>query len=221
MSPILLPPSLVLRGAEVLLRPLTMNDAAALAAAADEGREHYGFSSVPDGPDGAREFIARALRQRDAGRRLPFTIVWRGRVVGSTGYSDYQTWEWPAGSPRQRAGRPDVVEIGYTWLAASAQRTRCNTESKYLLLAHAFEAWDVHRASFRTDERNQRSRRAIERLGARFEGVRLADAAAADGTVRNSAYYSIPRADWPAVRERLTRLLARPEEAGGISPREA
>ncbi len=79
------------------------------------------------------------------------------------------------------------------------------------MLAHAFEVWDVHRASFRTDERNARSRRAIERLGARPEGVRLADTPARDGTVRNSAYYSILRADWPAVRERLTRFLARLE----------
>ena len=210
--PTLIPfPPLELRGREVHLLPLSMDDAEALAVAASEGRAHYGFNSVPDGPEEARLFIALALRQRDAGRRLPFKIVWRGRVVGSTGYSDYQTWEWPAGSPLQRTGRPDVVEIGYTWLAASAQRTRCNTEAKYLLLAHAFGVWDVHRVSLRTDERNQRSRRAIERLGARPEGVRLADAPARDGGVRNSAYYSILRADWPAVRGgRLEAFLSSP-----------
>ena len=200
-------PALELRGVEVVLRPLSMSDAPALAAAASECREHYGFSSVPDGPEEARDFIGQALRQRDAGRRLPFVVVWRGRVVGSTGYSVYETWEWPARSPMQRDGRPDVVEIGYTWLAASAQRTRCNTEAKCLLLSHAFDDWDVHRASFRTDERNARSRRAIERLGARPEGVRFADRPAQDGTVRNAAFYSILRADWPAVRQRLMRML--------------
>ena len=200
---------LELRGPEVLLRPLSMGDAEALTIAAAEGREHYGFNFVPDGPEEARRFIALALRQRDAGRRLPFTLLWRGRVVGSTGYSDCQMWDWPAGSALQRTDRPDVVEIGYTWLAASAQRTRCNTEAKYLLLTHAFDVWEVHRTSFRTDERNLRSRRAIERLGARLEGIRLADTPAQDGGVRNSAYYSILRADWPAIRERLAAFLAR------------
>ena len=138
-------PSLELRGPEVTLLPLSMDDAAALAAAASESREHYGLNSVPNGLEEARSYIERALRQRDEGRRLAFAVVWRGRVVGSTGYSDYQTWEWPADSPLRRDGRPDAVEIGYTWLAASAQRTRCNTEAKCLLLTHAFEVWDVHR----------------------------------------------------------------------------
>jgi RimJ/RimL family protein N-acetyltransferase len=205
-------PPLELRGPEVALRPLAVDDAEELASAASECREHYGYSSVPDGLDEARRYIERALRQRDAGRRLPFKILWRGRVVGSTGYSDYQTWEWPVGSSLRRTDRPDAVEIGFTWLAASAQRTPCNTEAKYLLLAHAFDVWDVHRASFRTDERNERSRRAVERLGARLEGIRLADTPGRDGAVRNSAYYSILRADWPAVRERLTGFLARRAE---------
>ena len=108
----------------------------------------------------------------------------------------------------QRTDRPDAVEVGSTWLAASAQRTRCNTEAKYLLLAHAFEGWEVHRVSLRTDERNERSRRAIERLGAQFEGIRRVDMPGQDGTVRNSACYSIVRAEWPAVRDRLQGFLA-------------
>ena len=147
------------------------------------------------------------MRQRDEGRRLAFAVVWRGRVVGSTGYSDYQTWEWPADSPLRRDGRPDAVEIGYTWLAASAQRTRCNTEAKCLLLTHAFEVWDVHRA-FVSHGRAQRTVATGHRTArARFEGVRQADMPGRDGTVRASVYYSILRADWPAVRERLTRFL--------------
>ena len=94
-----------------------------------------------------------------------------------------------------------------TWLAASAQRTGANTEAKSLMLGHAFEAWEVHLVRLRTDRRNLRSRTAIERLGARFEGVRRADRPGVDGTVRDSAFYSITRAEWPAVRERLGRLL--------------
>jgi len=196
-----------LRGREVILRPLTIEDAPALAEAAAESRDNYGFTVVPDGIDEVMRYIEGALRQRDAGHRVPFTILWKGRVVGSTSYSDRAPWQWPAGSPRQRTDRPDAIEIGATWLAASAQRTRCNTEAKYLLLAHAFDTWDVYRVTLRTDARNERSRRAIERLGAKFEGIRRADMPGSDGTVRDSAYYSIIRAEWPDVRTRLEARL--------------
>ena len=104
------------------------------------------------------------------------------------------------------------------WLAASAQRTRCNTEAKYLLLSHAFDVWRVHRVSLKTDERNTKSRRAIERLGAVFDGVRRADMPGQDGSVRNSAYYSIVPGEWPTVmcaRSSKTRLLA--ERRDGMS----
>ncbi len=198
-----------LRGVEVVLRPLSMDDAEALAVAAAESREHYRFSPVPNGLEEARRSVERALRQRDAGQRLPFTILWHDRIVGTTSYSDFQPWEWPTGCAMQRADRPDVVEVGYTWLAASAQRTRCNTEAKYLLFAYAFEVWEVHQVSLRTDERNERSRRAIERLGTRFEGIRRADMPGRDGTVRNSAFYSIVRAEWSEVRDRLKGFLLR------------
>jgi len=181
-----------------------------LADAASESREQYQFNQVPEGIAGARAYIARALRQRDRGTRFPLTIRWKSRVVGTTSYSDFQLWEWPSGSPHQRENRPDAVEVGYTWLAATAQRTRCNTESKYLLLNHAFEKWQVHRVSLRTDERNTRSRSAIERLGARFEGIRRADMPGQDGRDRNSAFYSILLPEWPSVRARLEQLLQNP-----------
>ena len=86
------------------------------------------------------------------------------------------------GNPRQRRDLPDAVEIGATWLAASARRTAVNTEAKLLLLRHAFEVWDVHRVRFKTDVRNARSRASIERLGAVFEGVLRADRPGADGS---------------------------------------
>ena len=199
----------VLEGATVTLRPLAISDAAALAAAAAESREHYVYTRVPDGVAEAESYIAGALRDLDDGRRMPFVTLWRDRVVGSTSYLDIEQWRWPAGSPHQRTDRPDVVEIGATWLSQSAQRTRCNTEAKLLMLRHAFDVWEVHRVALKTDERNLRSRQAIERLGARLDGVRRADMPGQDGSVRSSAYYSIVRAEWPAVSARLEAALAR------------
>src|SRR6185295_2355148 len=197
----------VLKGPTVTLRPLSLDDAGALAAAAAESREPYAFTRVPDGVEDARRYTDGALAERETRGRLPFVTLWQDRVVGSTSYLGAERWRWPAGSPRQRTDRPDVVEIGATWLAASAQRTRCNTEAKLLMLAHAFDVWQVHRVSLKTDARNMTSRRAIERLGARLEGVRRADMPGSDGSVRDSAYYSIVRAEWPEVRQRLEAAL--------------
>jgi RimJ/RimL family protein N-acetyltransferase len=197
----------VLRGQTVTLRPLAVADAEALAAAASESRDQYVYTRVPDSVEDAQRYIEGALADREAGHRMPFAIVWHDRVVGSTSYLDVQRWRWPAGSPRQRTDRPDSVEIGSTWLAASAQRTRCNTEAKYLLLSQAFDVWGVYRVALKTDERNAKSRRAIERLGALFEGVRRADMPGQDGSVRSSAYYSIVQAEWPAVRKKLQDAL--------------
>ena len=190
------------------LRQLELDDADALAAAAAESRESFGFTPVPEGVAGAVAYVKRALRAREAGERYAFAVLWRGRVVGSTSYYDYKPWEWPEGAALRRSDRPDAVEIGHTWLAASAQRTSCNTEAKLALLTHAFETWAVHRVSLRTDARNERSRNAIARIGAKFEGVRRAERAAVDGTVRDSAYYSILLAEWPEVRAALERRLA-------------
>jgi RimJ/RimL family protein N-acetyltransferase len=198
-----------LRGDTVTLRVLSVGDAVALAAAAAESRNEYGYTRVPEGVEEAQRYIETALAELEAGRRVPFAIVWHELVVGSTSYLDLDRWRWPAGSPLQRADHPDAVEIGSTWLAASAQRTRCNTESKYLMLANAFDVWGVYRVTLKTDERNAKSRRAIERLGALFEGVRRAHMPAQDGSVRNSAYYSIVRAEWPDVRRKLEAALAR------------
>ncbi len=199
--------ALVLRGVEVTLRPLSVDDVEALTAASAESREHYGFSEIPEGLEETRRYVEKALGQQAAEQRIPFTIVWCGRVVGTTSYYDFQPWEWPVGCDLQRLDRPDTLEIGYTWLAASAQRTRCNTESKSLLLSHAFDFWEVHRVCLRTDVRNERSRRAIERLGAQFEGMRRADLPGQDCTVRDSAFYSIVIAEWPQLQNRLKEIL--------------
>jgi len=197
---------ITLEGRDVRLRPLTPPDAETLAAAASESREHYGLTTVPKGIEEARRYIAEANGRPD---RIAFAVEWGARVVGTTSFLDIQRWTWPMGCHLQRIDRPDVVEIGASWLAHSAQRTRCNTECKYLLLKYAFEEWTVHRVSLRTDARNERSRRAIERLGARFEGIRRADKPAVDCTVRDSACYSIVVPEWPRVKKHLARLLDR------------
>ena len=200
---------LVLSGRHVRLEPLEERHAPALAAAAAASRSTYLFSVVPEGPDAARRYVAEAVAARSAGSQLPFATVRLedGVVVGTTRFQDLEPWVWPPGSPRQRRDRPDVTEIGHTWLAEAAQRSGINTEAKSLMLHHAFDVWDVHLVRLRTDWRNARSRAAIERLGARFEGVRRADRPAIDGSVRDSAFYSITRAEWPDVRERLRTLL--------------
>ncbi len=195
-------------GETVRLRPLVHGDIDALVAAGTESREHYGYTIVPDGTQPARAYVDHARRMTESGARLVLATIWNDRIVGSTSFIGMEPWPWPARSPLQREGRPDSVEIGATWLAASAQRTRCNTEAKFLMLTHAFDVWDVHAVRFRTDERNERSRRGIERLGATLEGVIRADYPAQDGRPRNSASYSIVKDEWPAVAERLRQRLA-------------
>ena len=99
---------------------------------------------------------------------------------------------------------PDVVDIGFTWLAGSAQRTPVNTEAKLLMMTHAFEVWQVHRVALQTDVRNKRSWAAIERIGGQLDGIMRADRPGADDTVRTSARFSIVAAEWPEVKARLT-----------------
>jgi RimJ/RimL family protein N-acetyltransferase len=186
----------VLEGRWVRLEPLTVEHAAALLQAASGPRETYGLTLVP-GEEAAR-------------RSLPFATVDRatGRVVGSTRFLNIEYWTWPAANAHQRgAERPDVVEIGATWLAAAAQRTPINTEAKLLMLTHAFDRWRVHRVSLMTDARNERSRTAILRLGARFDGVLRAARPASDGAIRDTAAFSILEAEWPAVRAKLEARL--------------
>ena len=172
--------------------------------------ETYGLTLVPGTLAEAAAYIETALREEAARRSLPFATVDRatGRVVGSTRFLNIEYWTWPADNAHQRgAERPDVVEIGATWLAAAAQRTPINTEAKLLMLTHAFDRWRVHRVSLMTDARNERSRAAILRLGARFDGVLRAARPASDGAIRDTAAFSILEAEWPAVRAKLEARL--------------
>ena len=200
----------VLEGRHVRLEPLAVDHARDLLAAASGPRETYGFTTVPADEPSMVGYIEAALRDQEAGRALPFATVAKatGRVVGSTRFGNIEFWASPPGNLKQRGeDRPDVAEIGWTWLAASAQRTPINTEAKLLMLAHAFETWRVHRVSFMTDARNERSRRAILRLGARFDGVLRAARPASDGGIRDTAAFSILENEWPAVKTRLQSRL--------------
>jgi RimJ/RimL family protein N-acetyltransferase len=203
MSPL----ATVLEGELVRLEPLELAHAEALAAAAAGDRSLYRWTWVPDGVEAARAYIAEARADQAF---VPFATVRLadGLVVGSTRYR-VEFWAWPAGHPEHGRATPDSAEIGWTWLAASAVRSGINTEAKLLMLGHAFEAWRVHSVFLTTDARNQRSRTAIARLGAQLDGVLRAVRPAADGTVRDSARFSITAAEWPAVRARLQGYLGR------------
>lgn len=199
-----------LEGRWVRLEPLSPSHAAGVLAAASGSRDTYGFTLVPGTAAETAAYIAGALAEQNAGRALPFATVdrARGMVVGCTRLFNIEFWPWPPRNANQRgAERPDVVEIGWTWLAAAAQRTPINTEAKLLMLTHAFDHWRVHRVSFMTDARNQRSRNAILRLGARFDGVLRAARPASDGAIRDTAAFSILEPEWPAVRADLEARL--------------
>jgi RimJ/RimL family protein N-acetyltransferase len=130
------------------------------------------------------------------------------RVIGSSRFFLLERWEWPAGHLEAARTTPDACEIGYTWLTPAAMRTAANTEAKLLMLTFAFETWRVQRVCLHTDARNERSRKAMLRIGAQFEGVLRAHRLASDLIPRDSARYSIVAAEWPAVKARLEERLA-------------
>jgi RimJ/RimL family protein N-acetyltransferase len=188
---------------------MTLDHVPALVTAAAASPDAYRWSWVPVREDHMLLYVTSALREQDDGTMLPFTTVRRadGEVVGSTRFSGIETWQWPPDAPGPAPREVDAAEIGYTWLRRDAQRSSINTEAKLLMLAHAFETWHCHRICLRTDERNIQSRTAIERLGAHLDGVMRGDRAGRDGTVRNSAQYSILASEWPPVKARLESLL--------------
>jgi RimJ/RimL family protein N-acetyltransferase len=200
-----------LEGCFVRLEPLTIAHVPALTAAASGPRDTYGWTGVPEGEPATTAYVEAALREQDAGRALPFATVLResGAVVGTTRFGNIEYWAWPRDNPNQRGAElPDAVEIGWTWLAASSQRTHANSEAKLLMLRHAFETWRVHRVRLMTDRRNTRSRNAIERIGGKLDGILRAHTPGTDGAVRDSAVYSIVEAEWPGVAAALEHRLA-------------
>src|SRR5512137_649690 len=203
---------LTLAGALVRLEPLAAAHLEPLlAAATSDPAETFPFTHVPRDRGGLARWLEVALQQAAAGKALPFATVEAGggRVVGSTRFCNVERWAWFDGAERRPPGGVDALEIGFTWLARPAQRSGLNTEAKLLMLGHAFEVLRVHRVQLKTDARNQRSRDAIARLGARFEGVLRSDRPSAEDGLRDTAMFSVVEAEWPEVRARLTGLLGR------------
>jgi RimJ/RimL family protein N-acetyltransferase len=205
----------LLEGQHVRLEPLQRWHARGLAEASSVDPSLYRWSPIPQGEAEALAYIETALAQRDAGVTAPFAVlrIRDDAVIGSSRLWDLGWWPWPEGHPRQGHEGPDVCEIGYTWLTSSAIGTAANTEMKLLLLTHAFEVWEVQSVCFHTDARNERSRAALERIGARFEGVLRAHRLATDDRPRNSARYSITAPEWLGVKHHLQMLLAARERA--------
>ena len=191
-----------LSGAHATLEPLAAAHEAALARAADDGELwRLWYTSVPR-PDGVAQEIARRLGLQQAGSMLAFAVRENatGELVGMTTYMNVDA-----------ANRR--VEIGSTWYAARAHRTALNTDCKLLLLRHAFEQLGCVAVEFRTHFMNRQSRQAIERLGAKLDGVLRSHMLLPNGTLRDTAVYSVIAAEWPAVRANLEWQLARPRTA--------
>jgi RimJ/RimL family protein N-acetyltransferase len=183
----------------VRLEPLEMRHLSGLLAAAADGELwNLRFTSVPS-PAETAGYIERALAQQAEGSRLPFAVidVASGQVLGSTSYHDI-------------VPEIDRLEIGYTWYSKSVQRTHVNTGAKLLLMSHAFEALGAKLVGFRTDNFNFASQRAIERLGAKRDGVLRHHQLRRDGTVRDTVMYSVIAGEWPEVKAHLVWQHARP-----------
>ena len=200
---------LELKGRQIRLEPLEHRHIDGLVAAAAADPSLYQWSPVPQGKVEAARYVETAVAWQEDGTSVAFAVVRLndGAVIGSTRFFNLERWAWPPGHARHGRDVPDACEIGYTWFARSAIRTAANTEAKLLMLTHAFEVWRVLRVCFHTDVRNERSRAALERVGAQFEGILRAHRMAADYIARDSVRYSIVAAEWPAVKQRLTNLL--------------
>lgn len=187
-----------LQGQHARLEPLRAEHEAGLVEAVKDGELWKLWYTVVPPPERMGAEIQRRLSLMAAGSMLPFTVFdAAGRVVGMTTYMDVD-------SVSRR------VEIGSTWYRADVQRTPLNTQCKRLLLAHAFETLDCIAVEFRTHRFNTASRRAIERLGAQLDGILRSHRLATDGTLRDTAVYSIIAAEWPTVRTHLDFQLSRP-----------
>ena len=197
------PQPVTLQSPLVRLEPMTADHVAGLEAAARDGELwNLRVTSVP-APGETAAYVAAALKGQEQGHMLPFVAVdaVTGRVIGSTRYHDIVT-------PIAR------IEIGYTWYGKSLQRTHVNTSAKLLLLTHAFDTLGAKLVGWRTDNYNFASQRAIERLGARKDGVLRHHGLRRDGTVRDTVMYSLAAGEWPEVKAHLKYELARPRESG-------
>ena len=188
-----------LRARGVLLEPMELQHEAGLQAAAADGELwNIRVTSVPE-PENTRSYVETALKMRTDGNRFAFVVKDEatGRVLGTSSYHDIL---------------PAVkrVEIGYTWYGKSSQRSHVNTTAKLLLMTHAFETLGCHVVGWRTDNFNFASQAAIERLGAKKDGVIRGHAVRRDGTIRDTVMYSLRSGEWPEVKAQLLYLLDKP-----------
>lgn len=188
-----------LNGHLVRLEPLRMEHANELyEASRDPALWTYKPVKQPQSLAEMRQLIATTIQAQEASGCLPFAImsIELGRAVGETRYHNFTLHD-------------HGLEIGWTWLTPSVQRTGVNTEGKYLLLRHAFEEMGAIRVQFRAHHLNTKSQRAIERLGAVKEGVLRNHLIMHDGSYRHSVYYSVIASEWPAVKARLEQMMQR------------
>ncbi len=192
------PSPVTLTGAHVVLEPLAPRHHDDLVDAVRDGDLWTLAHTTIPLPEKMEAEIARRLALAKSGAMLPFAAIERatGTAVGMTAYMNVD-------AVHRR------VEIGSTWYRTRVQRTHLNTECKLLLLAHAFDVLDCIAVEFRTSAQNLRSQRAIERLGAKRDGILRSHARHADGTLRDTVVYSIIAAEWPAIRRRLRAMLER------------
>jgi RimJ/RimL family protein N-acetyltransferase len=186
----------ILEGRHVRLEPLTPGHAAGLA---EIGLDEDLWRWIPTSVRTAEEmsaYVQTALKEQADGSALPFALIEKtsGRVIGSTRYGNIERVH-------------HRLEIGWTWVAGAWQRTPINTEAKYLLLRHAFETLGCMRVELKTDSLNERSRAAIQRIGAREEGIFRNHMITSTGRVRHTVYYSIVDSEWPAVKAGLEGKL--------------
>jgi RimJ/RimL family protein N-acetyltransferase len=188
-----------LEGATIRLVPMTMEHLAGLTEAGAHEELWTWTATRADSPAEMMEYVASALKDREAGLARPFVTIDKAsdRIIGSTRFGNIDRWN-------RRA------EIGWTWITPEFQRTRVNTEAKYLMLRHAFEVWMCIRVELKTDALNEKSRNAILRIGAKLEGIFRQHMITSTGRLRDTAYYSILDSEWPDVQERLLRYLAAP-----------
>ncbi len=183
----------------IRLEPLDLTHEAGLReAAADGALWNIRVTSVPE-PEHTRKYIEDALKMREEGNRFAFVVIEEasGKVLGSSSYHDI--------FPATRR-----VEIGYTWYAQSMQRTHVNSTCKLMLMTHAFETLQCRTVGWRTDNFNFRSQAAIERLGARKDGIIRGHALRRDGTVRDTVMYSMTAGEWPEAKAQLLYQLSKP-----------
>ncbi|MFC9325899.1 GNAT family N-acetyltransferase [Kitasatospora sp. NPDC057015] len=195
-----LPAPVTLTGRHIRLEPLGRHHLSELFAAVGGDEEVWRWipTATPRTPEELGAVIESRLAEIDAGTAVVFAVIdlRDGRAIGMTGFHAF-------------SAENELVEIGGTWYARSAWRTAVNTEAKLLMLTHAYEDLGMGRVFWKTDHLNERSRNAVLRLGATFEGIHRRERRRPDGTWRDSVYFSMLADEWPAARARLTERLAR------------